>query len=52
MALLAKIAPDEAEADGCGDPTVEGENEVWRDLRRSPKGRVRFSTFRCRSSFQ
>jgi hypothetical protein len=52
MALRAKIGPDEAEPEGCGDPTVEGENEVWPDFRRNPKGRGQFSRFRCRSSLQ
>ncbi|MGA3159651.1 MAG: hypothetical protein ABSC77_00425 [Terracidiphilus sp.] len=53
MALRVKIGPDEAEPEGCGGSTVEGENEVWPDFhpsdedqslgtpdfRRSPKGR-------------
>jgi len=38
MALRAKIGPDEAEHEGCGGSTVEGENEVWRDFRRNPLG--------------
>jgi len=36
MALRAKIRPDEAEPEGCGDPTAEGKNEVWADFRRNP----------------
>jgi hypothetical protein len=36
MALWTKIASDEAEPEGCGGPTVEGENEVWRDFRHNP----------------
>ena len=36
--LRAKIAPDEAESEGCGGTTVEDDNEVWRNLRRNPKG--------------
>jgi hypothetical protein len=39
MALRAKIRPDEAEPEGYGGSTVEGENEVWPDFRRNPKGR-------------
>ena len=50
MALRAKIGPDEAEPEGCGGPTVKGENEVWPDLRRNPEGRGQFSRFRCPSS--
>ena len=49
-ALREKIRPDEAEPEGCGGPTVEGENEVWPDFRRNPKGRGHFSPFRRRSS--
>jgi hypothetical protein len=37
--LRAKIRPDEAEPEGYGGSTVEGENEVWPDFRRNPKGR-------------
>jgi hypothetical protein len=36
MALRAKISPDEAEPEGFGGSKVEGENEVWPDLRRNP----------------
>jgi hypothetical protein len=43
MALRAQIGPDKAEAEGCGDPTTEGEDAVWPDLRRNPKGRGQFS---------
>ena len=53
VALPAKIRPDEAESEGCGGSTVEGENEIWPDFhpsdedlslgtpdfRSSPKGR-------------
>jgi hypothetical protein len=39
MALREKIRPDEAESEGCGGPTVEGDNEVWPDYIRNPKGR-------------
>jgi len=45
VALRAKIRPDEAEPEGCGGPTVEGENEVWPDFRRNPSGRGQFSRF-------
>src|ERR1035437_6550719 len=41
--LRAKIRPDEAEPEGCGGSTVEGENEEWPDFRSSPKGRGQFS---------
>src|SRR5438045_9695717 len=50
MAWRGKIGPDEAEPDGCGGPTVEGENEVWPDFHRNPPGRGQFSRFRCYSS--
>jgi hypothetical protein len=49
-ALRAKIGPDEAEPEGCGGSTVEGENEVWPDLRRNPEGRGHFSSSLRRSS--
>ena len=49
-ALRVKIRPDEAEPEGCGGSTVEGENEVWPDFRRNPKGRGQFSSFRRQSS--
>jgi len=49
MALRAKIGPNEAETEGCGGSTVEGENEVWPDLRRNPSGRGQFSRFLRRS---
>jgi hypothetical protein len=42
--------PDEAEPEGCGGPTVEGENEVWHDFPHNPKGRGQFSRFPRRSS--
>src|ERR1035441_2110510 len=42
VALPAKIRPDEAEPEGCGGSTVEGENEVWTDFRSSPKRRGQF----------
>jgi hypothetical protein len=45
MALRAKIRPDEAESEGCGGTTVEGENEVWPDFRRNPSGRANFPHF-------
>src|SRR5271165_2513735 len=62
--LRAKIGPDEAEPEGCGGSTVEGENEVWPDfhpndkgpslgtpdLRRNPSGRGQFSSSLRRSS--
>ena len=36
-----KIGPDEAEPEGCGGSTVEGENEVWPDFReRGPRRAV------------
>jgi len=50
--LREKIAPDEAESEGCGGPTAEDDNEVWRDFRRNPSGWGRFSSFRCRSSLE
>src|ERR1019366_3559777 len=43
MALRTEIRPDEAELEGCGGATVEGENDVWPDFRRNPKGRGQFS---------
>src|SRR5208283_2343555 len=49
-ALRAKIGPDEAEPEGCGGSTVEGENEVWPDLRRNPEGWGQFSSSLRRSS--
>ena len=49
-ALRGKIRPDEAEPEGCGGSTAEGENEVWPNLRRNPKGRGQFSSFRRCSS--
>jgi len=36
MALRTKIRPNEAEPEGYGGFTVEGENEVWPDFRRNP----------------
>ena len=51
-ALRGKIRPYEAEPEGCGGTTVEGENEVWPDLRRNPMGRGQFSPFRRHSSLQ
>jgi hypothetical protein len=45
MALRAKIGIDEAEPEGCGGSTVEGENEVWPDFRRNPSGRANFPNF-------
>jgi hypothetical protein len=32
MALWARIRPEEAEPEVYGDPTFEGENEVWPDF--------------------
>ena len=49
-ALRGKIGPDEAEPEGCVGSTVEGENEVWADLPRNPKGWGPFSPFLRRSS--
>src|ERR1700679_1172200 len=40
----------EAELEGCGGTTAEGENEVSRDFRNNPEGRGQFSRSRCRSS--
>jgi hypothetical protein len=37
VALRAKIGPDEAEPEGCGGSTAEGENEVWPDFHPSDK---------------
>jgi len=50
--LREKIAPDEAEDEGCGGPTAEDDNEVWRDFRRNPSGWAQFASFRCRSSLE
>jgi hypothetical protein len=44
-ALRVKIRLNEAEPEGCGGSTVEGENEVWPDLRRNPSGRANFPHF-------
>jgi hypothetical protein len=66
MALRAKIRPDAAEPEGFGGSKVEGENKVWPNFHSSdqvlspgtpgfchnPKGRGRFSPFRCRLSLQ
>jgi hypothetical protein len=41
--LRGKIRPDEAEPEGCGGSTVDGENEGWPDFSRNPKGRANFS---------
>src|ERR1700761_9590100 len=38
MALRAKIRSDEAESEGCGGPTVEGDNEIWPDFLPQPAG--------------
>jgi len=43
MVLRAEIRPDKAEAENRGDPTIEGENAIWPDLRRDPKGQGRLS---------
>jgi hypothetical protein len=40
--LRGKIRPDEAEPEGCGRSTVEGENEDGRIFSRNPKGRANF----------
>jgi hypothetical protein len=42
MTLRAKIGPDEAESEGCGGSTAEGENEAWPDFRGNPSGRASF----------
>jgi len=52
MALRGKIRPEEAEPEGCGGSAVEGENEVWPDLPRNPKGRGQFFPFPRRSSLR
>jgi hypothetical protein len=66
MALRTKIGPNQAEPEGCGGSTVEGENEVWLDFhpsdqdlslgtpdfRRNPSGRGQFFPFRRRSSLR
>ena len=36
---MSESGPDEAEPEGCGEPTVEGEKGVWPVFRRNPKGR-------------
>jgi hypothetical protein len=36
VALLAKIGPDKAKAEGFGDSKVEADNTVWHDFHRSP----------------
>jgi hypothetical protein len=43
--LREKIAPDEAEDEGCGGSTVESDNKVWRDFHRNPKGWANFPHF-------
>ncbi|MGC1462098.1 MAG: hypothetical protein WA802_07855 [Terracidiphilus sp.] len=50
--MRAKIGPDEAESEGLGDSKVEGDNEVWPDLLRNPKGRSGFSRSPHRSSLK
>jgi hypothetical protein len=50
--LLEKIGPDEAKPEGFGGSKVEGENEVWPDFRRNPKGRGGFFRFLRRSSLK
>jgi putative ABC transport system ATP-binding protein len=50
--LLAKIGRDEAESEGCGESTVEDDNEVWANFRRNPKGRGGFPPWLRRSSLK
>ena len=50
--MRGKIRPDEAEAEGCGGPTVEADKEVRPDFRRNPKGRGHFSSSLRRSSLR
>jgi hypothetical protein len=40
------------ESESDGDPTAEGENAVWPELRRNPQGRGLFSPCLRRSSLQ
>jgi len=42
IGVAGKIRSDEAEAEGCGGPTVEADNEVWSDFSRNPQGRGHF----------
>ncbi len=44
------MRPDEAESEGCGGPTAEGDNKVWPHFLRNPEGRGHFSSFRRQSS--
>ena len=41
-ALRAKIRPTKTETEGCGGPTVEGDNAGWADIGRNPKGKGGF----------
>jgi hypothetical protein len=38
MALREKIRSDEAEPEGCGGPTVEGDKKVWPGFSSQPAG--------------
>ena len=38
MALRGKIRPDEAESEGCGGPTGEGDNEGMAGFSPQPEG--------------
>jgi hypothetical protein len=50
--LREKIGPDEAESEGFGGSKDEGDNEVWPDFFRNPKGRGEFSRSLRRSSLK
>ena len=50
--MREKIGPDEAEPEGFGGSKVEGDNEVWPDFIRNPKGRGGFSRSLRRSSLK
>ena len=49
-ALLARIRPGKAEAEGFGGSKVEADNAVWPNLRRNPMGRGHFSSSHRHSS--
>jgi hypothetical protein len=46
------MRPDEAEAAGCGGPTVKADNEVWPHFPRNPAGRGHFPSLLRRSSLR
>ena len=50
--MREKIGPDEAEPQGFGGSKVEGDNELWPDFVRDPKGRGGFSRSQRLSSLK